>query len=77
MLVSSVSLAASPDAAKTGAAAKNSVVVMETTKGPVRIELYSDKAPITVKNFLQYVNAKHYDGLIFHRVIPDFMVKGG
>ncbi|HEU4753807.1 MAG TPA: peptidylprolyl isomerase [Armatimonadota bacterium] len=58
-------------------AAKNPVVVLDTTKGPIEIELFQDKAPITVKNFLDYVNAKHYDGLIFHRVIPGFMVQGG
>jgi peptidyl-prolyl cis-trans isomerase B (cyclophilin B) len=53
------------------------VVVMETSKGTIRIELYQDKAPITVRNFLQYVKDKHYDGLIFHRVIPNFMIQGG
>src|SRR5262249_59629 len=41
------------------------------------IELYPDNAPITVKNFLQYAKDKHYDGLIFHRVIPNFMIQGG
>src|SRR5262249_12638300 len=45
------------------------VVVMETTEGTIRIELYEDQAPITVKNFLDYVDAKHFDGLIFHRVV--------
>jgi cyclophilin family peptidyl-prolyl cis-trans isomerase len=59
------------------AADKNPVVVMETSKGTVKIELFQDKAPITVKNFLEYVDDKHYDGLIFHRVIPTFMVQGG
>ncbi|MCI0453224.1 MAG: peptidyl-prolyl cis-trans isomerase [Candidatus Latescibacteria bacterium] len=53
------------------------VVVFETTKGNIEIELYPDKAPITVQNFLYYVDNKFYDGLIFHRVIPDFMVQGG
>ncbi len=59
------------------AADKNPVVVMETSKGTIKIELFQDKAPITVKNFLQYVEDKHYDGLIFHRVIPTFMIQGG
>lgn len=59
------------------ARAANPVVVMETSKGTVKIELFEEKAPITVKNFLQYVNDKHYDGLTFHRVISDFMVQGG
>jgi cyclophilin family peptidyl-prolyl cis-trans isomerase len=53
------------------------VVVMETSKGTIRIELYQDKGPVTVKNFLQYVADKHYNGLIFHRVIPTFMIQGG
>jgi len=53
------------------------VVVLETSKGPIAIELYPDKAPITVKNFLDYVDAGFYDGTIFHRVIPDFMIQGG
>ena len=45
--------------------------------GTIKVELFEDKAPITVKNFLQYVDDKQYDGTIFHRVIPDFMVQGG
>ncbi|MBA4066491.1 MAG: cyclophilin [Isosphaera sp.] len=60
-----------------GARAANPVVVMETSLGTVKIELFEDKAPVTVKNFLGYVEDKHYDGLIFHRVIKDFMVQGG
>ncbi|MBA4189755.1 MAG: cyclophilin [Planctomycetaceae bacterium] len=60
-----------------GARAANPVVVMETNMGTIKIELFEDKAPITVKNFLQYVEDKHYDGLIFHRVIPTFMIQGG
>ena len=56
---------------------KNPVVVLDTSLGKITIELYKDKAPITVKNFLQYVDEKHYDGTIFHRVIADFMIQGG
>ena len=52
-------------------------VVLETTKGAIEIELNPEKAPITVKNFLEYVGAGHYDGTIFHRVIPGFMIQGG
>lgn len=52
-------------------------VLMETSMGPVKIELYETLAPVTVKNFLGYVDDKFYDGTIFHRVIPDFMVQGG
>ncbi|MFO0804666.1 MAG: peptidylprolyl isomerase [Gemmataceae bacterium] len=62
----------------TGAArAANPVVVIETNLGTIKVELYEEKAPITVKNFLSYVDDKHYDGLIFHRVIEGFMVQGG
>jgi peptidyl-prolyl cis-trans isomerase B (cyclophilin B) len=53
------------------------VVAIETSKGTIKIELFPDKAPITVKNFVQYVGDKHYNGLIFHRVIPNFMIQGG
>jgi cyclophilin family peptidyl-prolyl cis-trans isomerase len=60
-----------------GARAANPVVVMETNHGTIKIELFADKAPATVKNFLQYVEDKHYDGLIFHRVIETFMIQGG
>lgn len=55
----------------------NPVVVMETSEGSVKIELWADKAPISVKNFLRYVDDKFYDGTIFHRVINDFMIQGG
>lgn len=57
--------------------AANPVVVMETSKGVIKIELEAEKAPITVKNFLSYVEDKHYEGLTFHRVIKDFMIQGG
>ncbi len=59
------------------ARAANPVVVMETNKGTIKIELFEDKAPITVKNFLTYVDEKHFDGLTFHRVISTFMIQGG
>ena len=53
------------------------VVVLETSMGDIRIALDEQKAPITVKNFLTYARAGHYDGTVFHRVIPRFMVQGG
>jgi cyclophilin family peptidyl-prolyl cis-trans isomerase len=59
------------------AAQAGPVVVLETSLGAITIELKKDKAPITVDNFVKYVEAKHYDGTIFHRVIPDFMIQGG
>ena len=52
-------------------------VDLETSKGTIRIELDEAKAPISSKNFLEYVDAGHYDGTVFHRVIPGFMVQGG
>lgn len=55
----------------------NPTVVMETNKGTIKIELWQDKAPITVENFLRYTNNSYFDGLIFHRVIDGFMVQGG
>lgn len=53
------------------------VVVLETSKGTIEVELYPDKAPVTVQNFLWYVDNKFFDGLIFHRVIDNFMIQGG
>ncbi len=60
-----------------GFAAENPRVLMKTSKGDIVIELFADKAPITVKNFLSYVDNKFYDGTIFHRVIKGFMIQGG
>ena len=54
-----------------------SQVKFATTAGDFVVEVYPEKAPKTVENFLQYVKDKHYDGTIFHRVIPNFMVQGG
>ncbi|MFO0725662.1 MAG: peptidylprolyl isomerase [Myxococcota bacterium] len=59
------------------AASKNPVVIIQTSMGTIKAELYADKAPITVKNFLEYADAKFYDGTIFHRVINNFMIQGG
>jgi peptidyl-prolyl cis-trans isomerase B (cyclophilin B) len=56
---------------------RNPHVIMETSLGKLRFELFADKAPVSVKNFLQYVDERHYDGLVFHRVIPGFMIQGG
>ena len=57
--------------------AANPQVELQTNKGTIVIELYPDKAPATVENFLRYVNAGYYSGTIFHRVIPGFMIQGG
>ena len=59
------------------ALAQNPRVELKTTRGPIVLELYPDKAPKTVANFLQYVKDGHYDGTIFHRVIDGFMIQGG
>lgn len=52
-------------------------VLFKTTDGDIRVELYPDKAPKTVANFLDYVKAGQYNGTVFHRVIPGFMIQGG
>lgn len=54
-----------------------SIVTIETTKGTIKIKLDAEKAPITVENFLSYVNDGFFDETIFHRVIPGFMIQGG
>jgi peptidyl-prolyl cis-trans isomerase A (cyclophilin A) len=64
-------------AADTPAATANPQVVVETSLGTIRLELFSKEAPLSVKNFLDYAADKHYDGTIFHRVIPGFMIQGG
>ncbi|HEU5116633.1 MAG TPA: peptidylprolyl isomerase [Isosphaeraceae bacterium] len=56
---------------------QNPTVVIETSKGNITVELDREKAPITVENFLKYVDSGFYNGTIFHRVIPDFMIQGG
>jgi peptidyl-prolyl cis-trans isomerase B (cyclophilin B) len=56
---------------------KNPQVIIETSMGKIVLELYPDKAPKTVGNFLAYVKSGHYNGTVFHRVIPKFMIQGG
>lgn len=55
----------------------NNMIKMTTSLGDIDIEMYPEQAPETVKNFINYVQSDHFDGLIFHRVIPGFMVQGG
>jgi len=69
--------AALADPAGSKAAASPPRVTLSTSKGEIVVELYPDKAPATVKSFLAYVDEKFYDGTIFHRVIPGFMIQGG
>ena len=59
------------------AAAGDPRVLLETSMGNITVELAPERAPITVRNFLAYVEKGHYDGTIFHRVIPGFMIQGG
>ena len=56
---------------------KVTTVVIETSLGNIEVELNSEKAPLSAANFLKYVDKKHYDGLVFHRVISGFMIQGG
>lgn len=63
--------------ASLSAFAANPKIVIKTSKGEIEVELFQDKAPITVKNFLSYVDKGHYKGTIFHRVMDGFMIQGG
>jgi cyclophilin family peptidyl-prolyl cis-trans isomerase len=74
ILLFAAALAGDPATAATAAKPQ---VTIETSKGTIVLELYPDKAPKTVENFLAYVKAGHYAGTVFHRVIPGFMVQGG
>jgi len=60
-----------------GSEGENPKILMKTSKGDITIELYPEKAPITIENFLSYVDEGFYSGTIFHRVIPSFMIQGG
>ena len=72
-------LSAAMSAAYAGSddSAENPRVLMKTTDGDITIELYADKSPVTVENFLRYADDGHYDGTVFHRVISNFMIQGG
>lgn len=58
-------------------AENNPQVKFETSKGEITLELFAEEAPNSVKNFIEYIESGHYDGTIFHRVIPNFMIQGG
>ena len=81
MLITSFMLssaqAATPSTQQGTTMSTNLQVLLQTNKGDITLELDAEKAPKTVENFLNYVNAGFYDGTIFHRVIPNFMVQGG
>ncbi|TCK17790.1 peptidyl-prolyl cis-trans isomerase A (cyclophilin A)/peptidyl-prolyl cis-trans isomerase B (cyclophilin B) [Thiogranum longum] len=73
-----LSTAAHADTGKKTASAGDTVIVhMQTSKGEIVLELDRRKAPVTVNNFVEYANAGFYDGTLFHRVIPGFMIQGG
>src|SRR5437764_9306345 len=72
--VMALALAFSPTTAQD---TKNPRIVLDTSMGKITIELNAEKAPLTVKNFLQYVDDKHFDDTTFHRVVADFMIQGG
>ena len=59
------------------AESKDILAIIETDKGTIHLELFGDKVPMTVASFVNLANRKYYDGLTFHRVIPDFMIQGG
>jgi len=77
LLSAILSISMSMAQAKSDDPAENPRVLMKTTDGDITIELFADKSPITVENFLQYVDDGHYDGTVFHRVISNFMIQGG
>jgi peptidyl-prolyl cis-trans isomerase A (cyclophilin A) len=78
LALGSAALIASTSAlAQTAATAAHPQVLLKTSDGDIRLELYPDKAPKTVANFLDYVKSGQYSGTIFHRVIPGFMIQGG
>src|SRR3954451_6423532 len=74
LVLAALALALAAGAAR----AANPVVAIETSMGTIKVELYPDKAPITVKNFLGYVDDKFYDGTVFHRIAKDpAVIQGG
>ncbi|MFZ3208299.1 MAG: peptidylprolyl isomerase [Geobacteraceae bacterium] len=77
LLIITLCLTATTVMATDPPAGENPVVLMETSLGNVKLELFQKSAPVSVRNFLDYVNSGYYSGTIFHRVIPGFMVQGG
>ena len=76
-MLKQIILATTMGFATISAIAANTIVEMKTSVGVVELELYDDKAPITVENFTRYINSSFYNGTVFHRVIPGFMIQGG
>ena len=76
-MLKQIILATTMGFATISAMAANTIVEMKTSVGVVELELYDDKAPITVDNFKRYIDSSFYNGTVFHRVIPGFMIQGG
>ena len=76
-LGSAALIANAPAFAQSAPQAAHPSVLFKTSEGDIRVELYPEKAPKTVANFLDYVKSGQYSGTIFHRVIPGFMIQGG
>ena len=77
LLAATLSISTGVARAQSGDPVENPRVLMKTTDGDITIELFADQSPITVENFLRYVDDGHYDGTVFHRVISNFMIQGG
>lgn len=77
LLCLSLMLPVSALAEEPATAATKPQVIIHTSEGDITLQLFADKAPITVANFLEYVDSGYYNGTIFHRVIPNFMIQGG
>ena len=77
LLAATLSISTGVARAQSDDPVENPRVLMKTTDGDITIELFADQAPITVENFLRYVDDGHYDGTVFHRVISNFMIQGG
>ena len=75
--LSAVSLVLATIGVATANSGDKVMVEMHTSKGLITLELDAEKAPVTVANFIEYVNSGHFDGTIFHRVIPGFVIQGG
>jgi peptidyl-prolyl cis-trans isomerase B (cyclophilin B) len=77
LMLPMVAMADTADSAANEETKEYSNVILHTNHGAITIELFEDKAPESVKNFIQYARDGHYDGTLFHRVIPNFMIQGG
>lgn len=76
LMLLTLSVASLADSTESASSA-NPRVLMTTNMGDIELELFQDAAPVSVENFLTYIDAKHYDGMLFHRVIDNFMIQGG